>query len=100
MSAHDLRPEVLRQFNGTENWYRHGLIRNVAYTDGAQYVAEHAGAYWLLDIIAIAQRMMTALASLLTVNFHTWKSSPAPSRPTDEPTVKPKMYLVSISVAR
>ena len=46
----------LRQFTGSENWYRHGLVRDVLYTDGAQYLAEHGGAYWLIDEIALAQR--------------------------------------------
>jgi hypothetical protein len=56
MSEHTLTAEALRQFTGTEHWYRHGLARNVTYTDGAKYMAEHGGAYWLLDVIAIAQR--------------------------------------------
>ncbi len=40
----------LSQFIGTENYYKHpwGLV----YTDGVQYLAETAGAYWLLDAIA------------------------------------------------
>jgi len=45
----------LRQFTGTENWYRHGINRKVVFTDGAKYVADQGGAYWLLDAIAIAQ---------------------------------------------
>jgi hypothetical protein len=49
-------PETLQasldQFYGTDQWYRHGLNPNMLYTDGVQYFAEHAGAYWLLDIIA------------------------------------------------
>jgi hypothetical protein len=55
MTTHTLSENDLCQFSGSEHWYRHGLVRNVAYTDGAQYVAEHGGAYWLLDVIAIAQ---------------------------------------------
>lgn len=43
------------QFTGTEQWFRHGLNRKVLYTEGAQYVAEKAGAYWLLDELALAQ---------------------------------------------
>ena len=43
-------------FTRTENWYRHGLVRDVLFTDGAKYVADQAGAYWLLDEIAVAQR--------------------------------------------
>lgn len=43
------------QFTGTEQWFRHSLNRNVLYTDGVQYVAEKASAYWLVDEIALAQ---------------------------------------------
>jgi hypothetical protein len=45
----------LAQFTGTEQWYRHSINRTVLYTDGAQYVAEHGGAYCLLDEIALIQ---------------------------------------------
>jgi hypothetical protein len=38
---------TLRQFHGTENWYSHGIARNILYTDGAKYVAETAEAYWM-----------------------------------------------------
>jgi hypothetical protein len=56
MGKHTPTQDALRQFTSTESCYRHGLVRTVTYTDGVQYVAEHGGAYWLLDIIAIAQR--------------------------------------------
>ena len=47
----------LRQFyGGTDSYYRHGINRNVLFTDGAKYVADEGGAYWLLDEIAIAQQ--------------------------------------------
>lgn len=55
MSTATLTFEDLQQFTGTETWYRHGLFRDIRYTDGAKYVADHGGAYWLLDTIAIAQ---------------------------------------------
>ena len=45
----------LRQFTSSEHWYRHGLNRKVLFTDGAKYVADTAGAYWLLDAIALIQ---------------------------------------------
>jgi hypothetical protein len=38
----------LREFIGSEYWYRHGLVKNVLYTDGAKYVADAGGAYWAL----------------------------------------------------
>jgi len=46
-----MNKEDLRQFTGTENWYRHSLFRRYLYTDGVQYVAEQGGAYWLIDKI-------------------------------------------------
>jgi hypothetical protein len=38
--------------NGSNSFYRHPLVRRFLYTDGVREVAELAGAYWLLDIIA------------------------------------------------
>lgn len=45
---------ALRQYTGTENVYRHSLVRNFFYSDGVQYFARNAGggAYWMLDILA------------------------------------------------
>lgn len=43
----------LRQFHGTENYYRH--FGKVLYTDGIQFMAVRCKAYWLLDIVATAQ---------------------------------------------
>jgi hypothetical protein len=55
MSERAFNPADLGQFTGTEHWYRHGINRNVLFTDGAKYVADTAGAHWLLDAIAIIQ---------------------------------------------
>jgi hypothetical protein len=70
MSKPTLTADALHQFTGTEHWYRHSLVRTVTYTDGAKYVAEHGGAYWLLDIIAIAQRYEKAVSD---EPFQVWK---------------------------
>ena len=53
--------ENLRHFTGSENWYRHSLNPTVLCTDGAKHVADTAGAYWLLDEIALAQQYENAL---------------------------------------
>lgn len=42
----------LAGFSGSAEWFRHPLVRSVLYTEGARYVFETAGAYWLLDKIA------------------------------------------------
>ena len=67
-----LSEHVLRQFTGSENWYRHGINRNVLFTDGAKHVADEGGAYWLLDTIAICQRHDARVAA---EPFQVWKLS-------------------------
>lgn len=59
----------LHQFTGSEHWYRHGLVRDILFTDGAKYLADKAGAYWLLDEIAFAQRGEKAVAA---EEFQVW----------------------------
>ena len=61
--------ELRSRFYGSEHWYRHGLNRNVVFTDGAKYVADEGGAYWLLDEIALAQRGEKAVAA---EEFQVW----------------------------
>jgi hypothetical protein len=56
-------------FTGTENYYRHSLSK-VLYTDGVQYVAAEAGAFWLLDEIAVAQSFN---AKVRGEEFQVWK---------------------------
>jgi hypothetical protein len=45
MPTNNLHAEDLDQFIGSEQWYRHSLVRSITYTDGAKYVADHGGAY-------------------------------------------------------
>ena len=60
----------LMQFTGTEEWHRHGINRKILFTDGAKYVADTAGAYWLLDEIALLQPYEKAVAA---EGFQFWK---------------------------
>lgn len=71
MTLH-INPSELRQFTGTENWYSPPLLRSVLYTDGAKYVAENGGAYWLLDELAFAQISSKKVAA---EPFQHWKLS-------------------------
>jgi hypothetical protein len=65
----------LAQFTGSEQWHRHGLARSILFTDGAKYVADKAGAYWLLDEIALAQRFEKSVAA---EEFQLWKLTVKP----------------------
>ncbi len=60
----------LTRFTGSENWYRHAINRAVLFTDGAKYVADQVGAYWLLDEIAIIQPHDKRVAAEA---FQVWK---------------------------
>jgi len=68
-NAKTLTKSALQEFTGTEQWYRHSLVPTVLYTDGARYVAQNGGAYWLLDEIAIAQAHIPAVTS---EEFQVW----------------------------
>ena len=67
----------LTQFTGTEQYYRHGINRRVLFTDGAKYVADTAGAYWLLDEIALIQPHNKRVAA---EEFQVWKLVVRPDR--------------------
>lgn len=69
-NAAKLTEAELRQFTGSEHWYRHPLNRNVLYTDGGKHVADEGGAYWLLDAIALAQLTIQAVAG---EEFQSWR---------------------------
>jgi hypothetical protein len=65
-----LDPEIMSQFTGSEHWYRFGIVPDITCTDGAKYVADTAGAYWLLDEIALAQKYVKKVAAQ---EFQVWK---------------------------
>ena len=65
-----LDQDIMSQFTGSEHWYRFGLDPRITCTDGAKYVADTAGAYWLLDEIALAQRYVKEVAD---EEFQVWK---------------------------
>jgi hypothetical protein len=48
---HEKLVEELAQFCGSECLYRHWTNR-LKYTEGVKYLAERAGAYWLIDLVA------------------------------------------------
>ena len=43
----------LQRFTGTQGYYRN--FTGLLYTDGVRYVAEAAGAYWLIDLVGSHQ---------------------------------------------
>jgi hypothetical protein len=69
----------LIQFTGSEHWYHHAMVRDVLYTDGVKYVAETAGAYWLIDEIAFAS------ASTSSLQLRSFKAGNSKSMPTTPP---------------
>ena len=47
--------EYQAQTTGSDTWYGHALIPGIKYTSGAKFVADEAGAHWLLDLVASHQ---------------------------------------------
>lgn len=43
----------LDQFTGTERWIRHPFNRRLLHTEGVEYFADKANAYWFIDAIAL-----------------------------------------------
>lgn len=74
-TASKLTKADLQQFTCTDQWHRHGINRKVLFTDGAKYVADTAGAYWLLDEIAIIQPYDKRVAE---EEFQVWKLAVRP----------------------
>lgn len=67
----------LNQFIGTENWYRHWAVKHILFTDGAKYVADAAGAHWLLDEITFTQVDNKQVAA---EDFQLWKLTVRPDQ--------------------
>ena len=65
--------DYCRNCNGTDQYYKHWLNRFV-YTDGVKFVAETAGAYWLIDAIASHQLNRKQIAKC--EGFQVWKLKP------------------------
>jgi len=56
----------LAQFCGTETWWKHWTGR-ITFTDGVKFLAEKAGAFWLIDLVASHQT-----ARLRQEEFQLW----------------------------
>lgn len=71
-----MTPELIQKFrdyvancNGSLNFYRHGLVRSLVYTDGVKLLADTFGKHWFVDIVASYQGM----AKVQAQPFQVWK---------------------------
>ena len=60
----------LQHFTGSEKFFRHPLNPRLLFTEGVQYLAEKAGAYWLIDVVASVQHFGPQLHKH---SFQSWK---------------------------
>jgi len=75
MTKLDLSP-----FTGTEQWYQH--FTGLLYTDGVKYVADTAGAYWLIDAIASYQHEPQVKRNRRLQEFQLWVLEVDPAKKT------------------
>jgi hypothetical protein len=62
----------LAQFSGSETFFAHpfgGLV----YTEGVKYLADRAGAYWLIDAIASYQRDRRIIGDRMLRDLQFWE---------------------------
>lgn len=64
--------QALRQFTGTEHYYYTPLFRNFRYTDGVRFLANEAGAYWLIEAILSHQGNPTIRDNPDIEDFQVW----------------------------
>ena len=67
----------LRRFTGSESVFRHWANRAFLYTEGVHHVAEHGGAFWLIDKIALTNRYEPKVTR---ERFQHWTLTVAPDR--------------------
>ena len=70
-TAHDIKAELesgLAMHTGSTRSFRH-WTRRLVYTEGVQYLAEKANAYWLIDLVA----SWCSHPSLRNEEFVVWK---------------------------
>lgn len=72
----NLTQSDLDQFTCTEQHFKH--FTGLLYTDGIRYLAENAGAYWLIDVIGSYQRQLNKTVRL--AEFQLWKLEVVESR--------------------
>jgi hypothetical protein len=90
MTADELRAS-LAQFYGTQDYHAHFL--GVLLTDGAKFLADAAGAHWLMDIIASYQPQCQRDEMLQRIQFWTLKVNDSEGvvtceRDTDDVAIK------------
>jgi hypothetical protein len=66
-----LKEIELNQFTGTEEWHRH-VLSGLLYTDGIKFVAEKAGAYWLIDKILLTVKHHKVFKKVAYQEFSAW----------------------------
>jgi hypothetical protein len=62
--------DIYDSAQGSQTWYRNGMMRNFYHTDSVEAIAKVAGAYWLID--AIVSHLITN-KKLQGEEFQVWK---------------------------
>lgn len=63
----------LEQFCGTEQYHRLSPLHSFVCTDGVRFLAENAGCFWLLDLMASMQPRLRMEEALRDYQFWTVK---------------------------
>lgn len=69
MNTNSVLEASLANFTGSEHLHYNPLYRWMTYTDGVQYFAQKAGAYWFLDIVGTEFGKYMKNTSFLTIDL-------------------------------
>lgn len=77
----------LKQFTGTEQWYRHPLNQSMIFTDGVRHLMEKgahgSGCFWFIDIVATEGMALHKKEPFVTVELDVHENETADLRMTD-----------------
>jgi len=79
--------QELQQFTGTEQYYFNSMYKWMNYTDGVKFLAERAGAYWLLDIIGTELKQFNDDFQIIELEVANNKAVITSKRDTNEPNL-------------
>lgn len=85
----------LDQFIGTEQYWKHWMP-GLVFTDGVKYLAETAGAFWLIDIVASYRRKEPFQIWTLKVNKDHAEDEPMAVVTMQEDTYQPELVRQEI----
>lgn len=77
-SVRKFHADLRSRISGADHWCRHPMMRRFLYTSGVEFMAEQAGAYWLIDVVMSYQPELAKHPMCCSHQF--WRLVPTPEK--------------------